>query len=329
MKIILVILTIMCSILSATEIANYKLDNNANNSINSNFNGTIIGNVLSTIDRNNKENSALLFKGGYITIPNFKSFNFGNELTISLWMRRDSIPNYQGIISNGYYKSSSFEIRMGRESEGTVIRTRANGSFGTVGTSSSYVINIGKWHHIGYVISAYEVKFYIDGILVSNNLKSQGNLNIKNNSLIIGANGALWEKFNGALDNIRIFNNALTYSEITALYNGTFDKFKLEVKNEKNITTIDEGKIPIKIKISNLSDTKTKFFHWSTLTLPSKKVMSLTLPKRIKVNSKKRKIIKRKIMIKSWYENGEYIYTYYFMNKQNQILTDSFTFRKE
>lgn len=82
-----------------------------------------------------------------------------------------------------------------------------------------------NWHHIVVVKSIVDFTFYQDGILVftipispSFNTGSFTNLNVGASSINGGVN--CYETFKGKIDDVTIWNRALTQQEITALYNG-------------------------------------------------------------------------------------------------------------
>jgi len=314
---------------SAAEIANYSLNGNAINSINNNLNGVIVGSVLPTYNRNDEENSALLFNGnGYIRVPEFKNLDFGNELTVSFWMRRDYSSNYQGIIGNGYYTHNSFEIRMGRESGGTFLFSRARTTTEDIMISNKNVIEIGKWHNVVLVVSKDFMKFYIDGNLVNNKNKKNSNFRILNNELIIGANGSTSERFYGALDDIRIFTNGLSENEINDLYTNTYDKQNLSVEvYSDNIRKGDSQQIMVNFE--NKTNESLKFHQWATLTLPTSYILSHRLAEEIVFSANSQNSFNKIINIQSWYPVGKYQYNYYLMDESFKIIKKTVNFNVE
>ena len=57
-----------------------------------------------------------------IVVDSFTNMAFGSQFSVSLFFERTGgQQNYQGIVNNGYYKSGSFEIRMGREMGGEML----------------------------------------------------------------------------------------------------------------------------------------------------------------------------------------------------------------
>ena len=80
-----------------------------------------------------------------------------------------------------------------------------------------------NWHHlVGVYNPSTSVQIYLDGVLVKEQLVSipASQYNGSNN-LQIGARGDSTGFFNGSIDEVGIFNTALTDAEIQSIYNAT------------------------------------------------------------------------------------------------------------
>lgn len=92
-----------------------------------------------------------------------------------------------------------------------------NGGPGTITTSSAY--NDGNWHN---VVTAYDsvsgdTRIYVDGSLQTRGIN---NLNIASGDLYIGYRNLLNDSsFNGSIDEVCIYDRALSADEIKTLYN--------------------------------------------------------------------------------------------------------------
>jgi hypothetical protein len=84
--------------------------------------------------------------------------------------------------------------------------------------SSSSSLSIGHWYHGAIVYDGTNVKFFIDGIL-DNTLTVSGSLHSFTSALLqIGSSDDGTDQFRGDIDDIRVYNRALSNSEIQALY---------------------------------------------------------------------------------------------------------------
>jgi hypothetical protein len=84
---------------------------------------------------------------------------------------------------------------------------------------SEFVITDGQWHHIGIVWDGSYRSLYADGIDVAKDANAFVTLNFSNGGLYIGAskNFDVGTYFSGVIDDVRIYNQALSPEEIAAL----------------------------------------------------------------------------------------------------------------
>ena len=79
-----------------------------------------------------------------------------------------------------------------------------------------------QWGHMAYVIDGGtgECHMYVDGFLsVSGPNQYQGN----DAPFILGNSGTCWFAFEGLMDEIRVYDRALTHDEIVAVYRAERD----------------------------------------------------------------------------------------------------------
>jgi beta-galactosidase len=86
-----------------------------------------------------------------------------------------------------------------------------------VGLNGVTVVAPDTWHHVAGVYDGQEVKLYVDGKLDSKQSWTQG-IGRNNADVLIGENAERKGRcFDGLLDDVRIYNYALSESEIKAL----------------------------------------------------------------------------------------------------------------
>jgi hypothetical protein len=81
-------------------------------------------------------------------------------------------------------------------------------------------INDGKWHHIVYTNDASRENLYLDGALASTTALYPGGLDIDGYGIDIGNNGLTggFVDWSGTLDDARLYNRALSATEVQQLY---------------------------------------------------------------------------------------------------------------
>lgn len=156
---------------------------------------------------------ALDFDGGddYVEIEDDASFKFnaGDDFTFSMWLKRNAISTEQALLGtwpsndNGYllwFKSTN-KLQINLDTIDIL-------STGTITDTSS-------WHHVAVTMNRPTLTFYIDGANDSSGSSSSDVSDAGN--LFIGDSGSFHSRFNGLLDDIRIYNRALSAKEVEAL----------------------------------------------------------------------------------------------------------------
>lgn len=113
-------------------------------------------------------------------------------------------PYYGGYVLQYYWDSSTISAGYGN---GT--------TFPGVNSGGSY--KDGQWHHMVANLGAAEIALYIDGQLIDK-IPGQGAIVDNDSDLFFGRHRTLGRYFNGALDDIRIYDGPLSASEVSRLY---------------------------------------------------------------------------------------------------------------
>ena len=215
----------------------WPFNGNANDESGNGNHGTVNGATLSA-DRNGKANSSYSFDGNsnYINVKNSQSLN-NSSTAISGWYNLNSLPYSDGydakaVIGKWWQYPSVCDSNFNAylicinkpQNEANPILGAATPFYAGNQYYSKTNIKTNQWYHFVFIHdSKTGSKLYVNGNLEnSNNLAGQICNSI--NDVNIGAdinNGSLWRFFNGQLDDIAIYNRALTEQEITALYSGT------------------------------------------------------------------------------------------------------------
>ena len=203
---------------------------NANDlSVNGN-NGTVNGAIL-TADRFGVSNSAYNFDGSSridIGALNNQIGNPNSSWSVNCWFKSLGSQNGDMVMVSDYSSNSGGDQVVStwlalwsytfNNKVGSTIRNTPNG-WDALSTNS---YNDNQWHSMVSVSEFGLLKIYIDGILI-NTINYNSNTNFLGSPYFrFGAllfNGQLDSYFQGQLDDIGIWNRALTQQEITDLYN--------------------------------------------------------------------------------------------------------------
>lgn len=153
----------------------------------------------------------------YVTAGNSSSLNIGDEITVSLWMNVDpTTANWGKVI----YKSGGsgawyLEKRNNLNTLHLRVDTDHASGFNQTFQSNATIFD-NEWHHVCFTFNRGDYTWFIDGSLDKSGSYNHGSGFSGTSNLNIGrtANGV-----KGFLDDVRIYNRALTASEIIALYN--------------------------------------------------------------------------------------------------------------
>ncbi len=197
-------------------VAYYPFNGNANDESDFNNHGTVFGATLVS-DRFDNPNSAYQFDGinDYIKVPNSTILNFENSITINFWIKvgeffeREAYP-----LSHGNYVNR-WKISVTNKR----IRWTVKTSSGIKDLDSETELTLNSLYNVTTVYDNSDYEIYINGKLDALSTFS-GSILQTNIDFMIGQVLPLDNRYNfkGVLDDIRIYNYALSFQEIRALY---------------------------------------------------------------------------------------------------------------
>ena len=217
--------TLMCLVLTALglqaqtplPVAQYSFTGNTNDQSSYANHATVNGAVL-TQDRFNYSNRAMAFNGvqSSVRANNAPQLNSANT-TISFWVKVNQLPG-QGevfLLSHGGWQER-WKISLPAHGK-PVFTTNSSGGIKDMDTDSVALVP-GQWRHLTMVHDGANDKIYVNGVL-KNTKAATGALNNTTKPLGIGYDPIdVTNYFNGSLDEVTLFNVALTDAQVTALY---------------------------------------------------------------------------------------------------------------
>mgnify|MGYP003384325531 CR=1 FL=1 len=163
-------------------------------------------------------NSAINFDGvdDHVVLSNETAFDFTSEITLQVWMKSSAAADtWDGMITKG-----DGAWRLHRTSGANTINFATNQGASVISIDSTTDVFDGKWHQITATFDGTDLKIYVDGV-VENTLTSVGTIDTNNIAVAIGANleTVPLRYFDGAMNDIRIWNKALSEADIQANIN--------------------------------------------------------------------------------------------------------------
>ncbi len=158
--------------------------------------------------------------GDFVKIGAESDFDMADQITISTWIKVSQFDKeWQAAIAKG---DSAWRIQRNQSEDSlefacTGLKIPSGAPWGNLYGKRS--VNDGQWHHIAAIYDGSKMYLIIDGDLDSSQPAS-GRINTNNEPVYIGENsentGRCW---NGLIDDVRVYNYALTKEEVTALSN--------------------------------------------------------------------------------------------------------------
>ncbi len=159
-----------------------------------------------------KINGALNFDGvdDYVSVPDSVSLN-PDYLTTSLWFKADGFADDTGLIAKGSDSNRQFWEWI---YHGNLSLEIGNAGF----TNYIYPFQKDTWYNLAVTYDGSNIITYINGAQVSVIPQSTGAIPSDTNPLYMGALPG-YVSFDGTIDDVRIYNYALSASEILTIYN--------------------------------------------------------------------------------------------------------------
>ncbi len=197
-------------------------EGNANDIAGTN-NGTLVGGVSFA---SGEVGQAFSFDGvnGSVIVPDSSSLRLTNQLTIEAWINMRTAspePLGWGIVSkiggsggnNGYQLGVTGNTLWG-------LFNSPGGSWPQFIVTYASPIVTGAWYHVAYTYDQSAMKLYFNGVPAATNVIGPQPINTSSSNLRISGDDNLGSVyFDGLIDEVGVYNRALSDGEIAAIYN--------------------------------------------------------------------------------------------------------------
>ena len=200
-------------------VAWYRFDGDASDSSGNNLHGTEIGNPTYEAGVFGQAIN-LDGDGDYVDCGLDPKFDITEFITFTYWIKVTAFDRgWNTVLSRG--DDSWRSSRAGTESfmEAAVGGTSGNYTFGVTPVDDD------QWHHVGWVYDGTMNYIYVDGELDASE-PSTGQITVSSYPLFIGNNSQNTDRYwNGLIDDVMIFNRALSQEEIQAIMQSSAGAF--------------------------------------------------------------------------------------------------------
>ena len=197
---------------SANLVASYSFENNAQDGSGNGLDGTIRGNPAFV---EGIAGMALSFDGvnDFVDLGNNAAFDITDQITLSAWVNPNDAGNGQ---HNPYVGKGDQAYAIKHANSNTIEFFIYDGGWFTANVSVDDSFN-GEWHHVLGTYDGNELKTYVDGVLGATTVH-QGSIDIQTHNLTIAQNSQETDRYyEGVIDEVKIYDRALTEAEIRFL----------------------------------------------------------------------------------------------------------------
>ena len=205
--------------LSENLVAHYTFDGNANDT-SGNGNDGVLHDVTATTDRHGNANSAYHFNGtsAYVVVPDSDSLReVGQTVTVSAWVKPEAWDNvWVSVLCKGYNEACR-QYGPQIHKSGKWLLNYYNGT--KANELQAKAIELNTWSHVSVTYTPTAITVYVDGERIGS-MTPLGNMVKNSEPLYIGCDFPGGDEYlTGDMDEVRIYNRALSASEVRALYN--------------------------------------------------------------------------------------------------------------
>jgi fibronectin type 3 domain-containing protein len=160
-----------------------------------------------------KFGTSLSFDGGndWVTVPDSNSLDLTAGMTLSAWVFPTVLgTGWRTVVMKEQGAGISYDLYVNRNTSIPIGEVDTGGVSGVNGTSQ---LPLNTWTHLGVTYDGSTLRLYQNGNLVSSQTDS-GSITPSSGPLRIGGNGVWPEWFSGRIDEVRIYNRALSQPEM-------------------------------------------------------------------------------------------------------------------
>lgn len=159
----------------------------------------------------------------YVDAGNGSSTNPSFAITISAWVDWTQFYSDSGahaVVSHSDSATDGFMLYQGTASPYNIIKFFVITGTGFQGGAFSTLLNTSTWYYIVGVYDGADLKLFINGVQDTTVYPATGNILSSANHLYFGTaySPSSAREFNGFINDVRIYNRALSASEIAAMY---------------------------------------------------------------------------------------------------------------
>lgn len=204
-------------------VAHYSFDNKSIIDSSSYHIDAVLDNIEFTSDRFGNTNSAVMLNGENSKVEcGRNNRRIKDKLTVMAWVKTTAGDLPAVVSKYDWHEDKGYSLRLREQGEAAIEGRDGNNKYQQSGFKTSLYDY--QWHHIVGVINKNNWTIYVDGNKVSSSTNTNKYVNLSNTSILtFGAlpipNGkGNFRYFNGSIDEVLMFNEAMNDDVIKSIY---------------------------------------------------------------------------------------------------------------
>lgn len=196
-------------------VASYNFNEGSGTIINdrsgNNNQGVVSG--TATWSTSGKNGKALSFNGtnNYVSINDANTLDLTNSMTLMAWIRPTALSSWRTVLLKAATNHIAYDLYANNPSNRPDFELNNGNAVSDLQGTSKIALN--AWTHVASTFDGTTMKLYINGVLVSQRLAGTVAW-ATSGKLYIGGNTIWGEYFKGLIDDVRVYNKALSASEV-------------------------------------------------------------------------------------------------------------------
>lgn len=155
--------------------------------------------------------------GSYVNVPDTPSMD-PDYISIAFWVKPDAVTSsYQHIIFKQRIPGMATSYGVWLSDTGRPYAEFSDG--GASGLAATTSLTVGTWNYVAVTYDGSDINMYVNGVHDAHRTYANGPIQYGGHPLKIG-HGDYNSAFQGNVDDLRIYNRALTTSEVANIYAG-------------------------------------------------------------------------------------------------------------
>ena len=157
--------------------------------------------------------SALRFDGvdDLVRIPDAGPLNLASGMTVEAWVAPTATDGWRPVVAKGRRSDLSYAVYGGTKPSAHV---DTGGVTGFARGSSELAVDV--WTHLAATYDGSMLRLFVDGVQVAATAERSGPLTPGDGALTVGGSDVWEESFVGRIDEVRLYDRALTAAEVAA-----------------------------------------------------------------------------------------------------------------